>query len=341
MGRSCRMCRLPGCPELELVNIQGHLGIRFWLVPATQDASPSQDITVYDQSALGHDGAGENDSHPAHVALHLKDLPQMSELVQVPAQAEAVILGSSLPRAVSRTNLSSADTFGITFGGYTRRGIGVTIASFERAELLEACLQVAKTLPLGLRLPFLSMSLTRGTVPLHCDQNASVSLTIALGQYTGGQLQIKGQSFFNRHRWVCFDAREPHKVAALTSGERTSLTLFMPKFPGLRRPRLPLLIELGSPTKQWAAQPGWLKIMSDVYLPPSVTKQAATPERQSALLNSSPTSASALLNSSSWIPTSASLHDGLLAAPGLRCSFPLLQLSSDNYPYTLPPALAD
>ena len=61
----------------------------------------------------------------------------------------------------------------------------------------------------------------------HVDWNVGDSYTIVFGNYRGGILEIKGEKPHGRKRlWRRYDASKPHRVTAIKSGIRVSLTAF-------------------------------------------------------------------------------------------------------------------
>ena len=72
----------------------------------------------------------------------------------------------------------------------------------------------------------------------HVDKNnVGDSYIIALGDFTGGELSIEGQSHNIRNRWKRFDGRKAHWVEPFL-GERYSIVFFThtfkPPHPDLR-----------------------------------------------------------------------------------------------------------
>eukprot|EP00971_Amphidinium_carterae_P351005 6491850-Amphidinium_carterae.1 len=271
---SVTLTRLPDQPVIPLVSAAGHLGVKLWVSAPSTPPQPSQDVVIVAEAVLSTDdeadgGTQPDEVHDSCLTTRRDDLPMMRPAEHLDPHAESVLLDATLPRCRSRTNLkqhSEHPTCGIIFGGYTRRGVGVTMASTKRSPLLQAALRVAASRPKNMQSPFLSIALTRGPVSRHRDMNAGVSCTMALGQYRGGALVVNQQPFYNHRSWVMFDAAEEHYVADYT-GSRTSISLFTPRFPGLLRNHLPMLRSLGFPTARWLQQPGWLQMKGDRLLP--------------------------------------------------------------------------
>eukprot|EP00971_Amphidinium_carterae_P265185 5260174-Amphidinium_carterae.2 len=114
-----------------------------------------------------------------------------------------VVTCSSLPQCQQRTNLvqnQTSPTFGLVLGGFTQRGHGVTQATSQRALLLEAVHTLARSGPRIMQMPYLAAAITRGPVSIHTDRNYGISMTMALGDFTGGRLVISDVEYANRQR---------------------------------------------------------------------------------------------------------------------------------------------
>eukprot|EP00971_Amphidinium_carterae_P024313 479877-Amphidinium_carterae.2 len=139
--------------------------------------------------------------HPAHVT------PGYEKAVQT-------LLAYHVPKTASRSYLAddSKSVRSVTFGGCTQRGVGITTITHQRSDILAAILQIAKSRPAAMRMPFLAATLTARISDVHTDANHGLSQTIAMGSLSpqSGALVINEKHFLNLNKWVQFDAREKH-----------------------------------------------------------------------------------------------------------------------------------
>eukprot|EP00971_Amphidinium_carterae_P331848 6465659-Amphidinium_carterae.2 len=158
-----------------------------------------------------------------------------------------------IPLTSTRTNLGGAART-LCLGAYTRRGVGVTVATQDYKELVgltRAWLQ--KEQP---HATFTTLSVSQmgvgNLLKVHRDQNTGTSWVRALGEFHGGQLWIAGKG--NRtappellplpkdcpeegqlvdltSAWFCLDASQYHGVCKIESGVRYSISAYICKDP--------------------------------------------------------------------------------------------------------------
>eukprot|EP00971_Amphidinium_carterae_P060060 1188571-Amphidinium_carterae.1 len=245
--------QLPGQPRVELQVVHGHLGVR--LHPRQHQLTApdaQQDLTLHEQAA-----------HETQITS--KPTPFMCPACITEEYRSAVrsLLEFKVPKSASRSHIdqSSQAVRSATFGGYTQRGVGVTAITQQHPEIVKSILQIAKSRPADMRMPFLAATITAHISAQHTDANYGLSQTIALGSLSAqsGHLVIDGQHFANLNKWVQFDARQVHYVTPLQPDDRRiSLTLYVPRHPGKFSPQnLHQLQELGFPVQAWLATKVW------------------------------------------------------------------------------------
>eukprot|EP00971_Amphidinium_carterae_P114424 2267296-Amphidinium_carterae.1 len=171
---------------------------------------------------------------------------------------QARLLKHALPLAHNRTNVTDESTGqghlrSLTVGAYTTRGVGVTQATLTQVGLVTCLHALAATQPEKLRLPYLTCTVSSGQASLHTDDhNEGQSLTIALGDFTGGQLEIGGTSVDTNHHWCRFEPKVPHRVLPYR-GHRVSITFYAPRKADslLTNAHFRTLEKCGFPVKAW------------------------------------------------------------------------------------------
>eukprot|EP00971_Amphidinium_carterae_P340230 6478447-Amphidinium_carterae.1 len=119
--RKCQWTNVPGKPCLELINVGGHLGMKFWFPVHDIAASAVCDVSVSSDQSVSLPYIGFPIVHaslPAvHVTLRARDLP-----LCVPTCTQRTILPQQ----------ESLPTCGLVIGAYTTRGRGIIVASYQR-----------------------------------------------------------------------------------------------------------------------------------------------------------------------------------------------------------------
>eukprot|EP00971_Amphidinium_carterae_P348362 6490448-Amphidinium_carterae.1 len=173
----------------------------------------------------------------------------------------------SLPVITARQSVSSKNSKvrGLVLGATTRRGARVTVATEQQCwqELLPYIHELARRRPADQQHPYLSVAITTGAVAPHQDHNNSMTSTMSLGNYQGGELLFdEGSSVKTWRTWHMFDGRCRHQVKPY-SGQRWSISLFVPGQMRLLQPmHIKVLGQLGFPTQWWLEQSTWEQTLS-------------------------------------------------------------------------------
>eukprot|EP00971_Amphidinium_carterae_P328415 6460285-Amphidinium_carterae.1 len=290
--------RVPGKPSIGLQLVHGHLGLRLFPMPQVLSAPCShQDVTVHDElpEVFAHEGVTVHDelpevSAPEGVTVH-DELPEVfapegvtvqdelseafalavkQQPIMQPANittefrlASQALLQFQVPKSVSRSHLDQGHQAvrSLTFGAYTQRGVGITVATRKQREIVQHILTLARSRPPNMRMPFLAATLTAHVSSPHIDCNYGWSQTMAMGELSpgAGVLVVAGKSFANLYQWVQFDAQVEHYVTPLQpTDRRLALTLYVPRHPGkLTEGMLTELAEIGFPVEAWRATKVW------------------------------------------------------------------------------------
>eukprot|EP00971_Amphidinium_carterae_P327314 6458609-Amphidinium_carterae.1 len=261
-----------------MMNVGGHLGMRFWLNPHGQAVSAARDITIVGASQHVQD---------VHVTIRATDLPRCACRPDGPSSSRdhhSVLL----PQVSAENEFAATPTRGLAIGAFTTRGRGITVASYERSPLVDAIHALAKSRPPGLRMPYLAAAITRGPVGLHVDKNYGISMTTSLGEFVGGFLSIQGIAHNPSGHWIVFDPSAPHEVTPLEWGSRTSITLYSPRYPGKVLHCFDELAQLGFPVAAWQRMVQWHRVIPASMWPgkdQSVTAELALSSAAMAVQN--------------------------------------------------------
>eukprot|EP00971_Amphidinium_carterae_P349931 6491302-Amphidinium_carterae.2 len=160
----------------------------------------------------------------------------------------------SVPKTSTRTNLGEESVRSLCIGAYTRRGIGLTNATWEyKAEvgLIQQWLHEEHP-----DAKFSSVSLARmcegDMLKIHQDRNTGLSWVRATGKFKGGKLWVAGdgktpapaellplppgcpamgQLADLTAKWYCLDGSKFHGVSKVTAGTRHSVSVYICKDP--------------------------------------------------------------------------------------------------------------
>eukprot|EP00971_Amphidinium_carterae_P330189 6463068-Amphidinium_carterae.1 len=161
------------------------------------------------------------------------------------------LLEARLPVAHGRTNLvqDGKAARSLTLGACTSRGPRMTSATKEETQLLHLAHQLAQERPEGFRIPYLACTYNASALPLHRDQNSSISCVLTAAEQRESSLHI-GSHVSSPGRWLLFDATCAHEVPQFR-GVRVSIVYYTPRYPEKLEPYLADLACFGFPVADW------------------------------------------------------------------------------------------
>eukprot|EP00971_Amphidinium_carterae_P047781 940900-Amphidinium_carterae.1 len=231
--------------RIPLLKAGGHLAIG--VRPAVQELQGNE-------QALKQDVQIPSETFATGVTKVATASPQVAHAFQ---HCQAKLMGHSLPLAHGRTNvidaMGSSHLRSLTVGAYTTRGFGVTQATKQQIGLVACLHTLASTQPKKVYLPYLTCTVSSGQASLHVDSNnEGLSVTISLGNFTGGELEIGGVPVKTHHQWCQFDPKVPHRVLPY-DGQRVSITFYAPRNAAglLTQEHFRVLEKHGFPVKEW------------------------------------------------------------------------------------------
>eukprot|EP00971_Amphidinium_carterae_P099230 1962802-Amphidinium_carterae.1 len=167
--------------------------------------------------------------------------------------AEARLLrmleGKTIQLVATRTNVGPGSHRTMCLGGYTQRGVGITMKSWEFQREIQIIVEDLRSKHAEVEFTSISLAMYEAgqSLPIHKDDDHGVSWIRAWGQFTGGRLWVASASgsvppppecgpvpegcpplgeFRSMADWMCLDAHEYHCVESVREGRRYSTSCF-------------------------------------------------------------------------------------------------------------------
>eukprot|EP00971_Amphidinium_carterae_P346453 6487908-Amphidinium_carterae.2 len=142
-------------------------------------------------------------------------------------RARLTLTSLRFPHRETRRGFEQASS--LQFGLVTARGHDhLSPDTHKYSEAVAAAHVLARTRPSDLRIPYLTIAVTRGEADWHTDRrNLGFTTTMSFGEFTGGLLQVESRLLDTHDNWVKFSGHSCHRVTAC-KGDRRSISLYTP-----------------------------------------------------------------------------------------------------------------